>query len=284
MCHSYSIVDHAATPNAINAYPSTYALSSCPRFPIFKIFKSQKYVLYTTKETLLSYPNLANTVSHYKPPKIFFPSKILLFLLPISSPSSFCPLKLGSRLFFSRLSVCAMKPPLLPSLSSWPFKMLFVSWLSAMLCALLSLCAGVIIKDAGKVCERPGDGSEYTLLDALVERASPVTLEAKDRRGLRSLSERRVSVGLVPNVLLASLFSYELSLLAGANNMLLLASSRSRLCCAVLGRCLLNLLPIMAPVWDISARMTSFLSARARSRLDQVLLRYSIMGRRKTKS
>jgi len=117
-----------------------------------------------------------------------------------------------------------------------------------MLSARFSLCAGVIIKEVGKVCERPGDGREYALLDALVERASPVPLEANERRGLRSRSERRVSVGLVPNVLLASLFSLELSLLAGANSMLLLASSLKRLCCAVLGRCLLNLLPMIAPV------------------------------------
>lgn len=64
----------------------------------------------------------------------------------------------------------------------------------------------------------------------------------------------------------------------------LVASSRSLDCCAMLGRWRENLLPMMAPVWLMRALMTRLLRARARSRLDQVLLRYSMVGRRKTKS
>ncbi len=63
----------------------------------------------------------------------------------------------------------------------------------------------------------------------------------------------------------------------------LVASSRSLDCCAVLGRWRENLLPMMAPVWLISALITRLLSASARSRLDHVLLVYSMVGRRKTK-
>lgn len=64
----------------------------------------------------------------------------------------------------------------------------------------------------------------------------------------------------------------------------LLAIIRSRLPCGFSGRWCVNLFWMIAPVWEMRARMMSFFNRMARSRLDQVRLRYSSMGILKTSS
>jgi len=63
-----------------------------------------------------------------------------------------------------------------------------------------------------------------------------------------------------------------------------LGTIRSRLPCGFSGRWCVSLFWIIAPVWDMRASMMSFFNLMARSRLDQVRLRYSSIGILKTNS